>query len=70
MDALILAAGRGTRMGGIDKPKCLLEFNGDSLIHYQINCFKKLGIDRIFVITGYHSELIHSHLKHKVIFVY
>jgi len=70
MDALILAAGRGTRMGGIDKPKCLLEFNGDSLIHYQINCFKKLGIDRIFVITGYHSELIHSHLKHKVIFLH
>ena len=35
MDALILAAGRGTRMKGINIPKCLLEMNGVSLIDYQ-----------------------------------
>ena len=32
MDALILAAGRGTRMGGIDTPKCLLDIGGLSII--------------------------------------
>ena len=70
MDALILAAGSGTRMKGIDKPKCLLEFNGVSLINYQINCFKKLGIKRIFVVTGYNSELVRSHVSDKVFFLH
>lgn len=70
MDALILAAGSGTRMKGIDKPKCLLEFNGISLINYQINCFKKLGIDRIFVVTGYNSKLVRSHVLDKVFFLH
>ena len=70
MDALILAAGRGTRMKGIDIPKCLLKINGISLIDYQINCFKQLGINRIFVVTGFNSELIHSHLNNQVVFVH
>lgn len=70
MDALILAAGRGTRMGGIEKPKCLLDFNGTSIIKYQIQCFKNLGINRIFVVTGYHSNLLHSHLHDEVIFLH
>lgn len=70
MDALILAAGRGTRMGGIEKPKCLLDFDGTALIDYQINCFKKLGIDRIFVITGFNSDMIHSHVNEKVIYLH
>ena len=70
MDALILAAGRGTRMGEIEKPKCLLEFDGTSIIKYQIKCFKNLGINRIFVVTGFHSDLLHSHLHDEVIFLH
>ena len=69
MDALILAAGRGTRMKGIDTPKCLLELNGIALIDYQIKCFKQFGINQIFVVTGYNSDLIQSHLKDEVIFI-
>ena len=46
MDALILAAGLGTRMKGINSPKCLLEINGIALIDYQIKWFKKLGINQ------------------------
>ncbi len=70
MDALILAAGRGTRMKGINTPKCLLEINGIALIDYQIKCFKQLGINQIFVVTGYNSDLIHSHLNNQVIFLH
>ena len=70
MDALILAAGRGTRMKGIDTPKCLLKINEISLIDYQINSFKQLGINRIFVVTGFNSDLIHSHLNNQVIFLH
>ena len=70
MDALILAAGRGTRMGGIDKPKCLLDIGGTSIINNQIKNFKNLGINRIFIVTGYNSELIHSHLNGDFIFLH
>ena len=69
MDALILAAGLGTRMKGINSPKCLLEINGIALIDYQIKCFKQLGINQIFVVTGYNSDLIRSHLNNEVIFI-
>jgi len=70
MDALILAAGRGTRMGGIDTPKCLLDIGGLSIIQYQIKCLKNAGINKIFIITGYHSEQIHSHLSNDLIFIH
>ena len=63
MDALILAAGRGTRMGGIDRPKCLLDLGGISILKYQIECLKNAGINKIFIVTGYNSEQIHSHLN-------
>ena len=70
MDALILAAGRGTRMSGIDTPKCLLDIGGSSIIQYQIKCLKNVGINKIFIVTGYHSEQIHSHLSDDVIFIH
>ncbi len=58
--ALILAAGSGKRMGkyGLDKPKGLLEFNGRSLIEWQLQQFRKQGIKEIAIVTGYHHELI------------
>jgi len=70
MDALILAAGRGTRMGGIDTPKCLLDLGGLSIIQYQIKCLKNAGINKIFIVTGYHSEQIHLHLPNDLIFIH
>ena len=69
MDALILAAGRGTRMGNIDKPKCLLDIGGITMIDYQINCFKNIGINQIFVVTGYNSEMIREHVTEQVTYI-
>jgi len=70
MDALILAAGRGTRMGGIDKPKCLLDIGGTTIINNQIKHFKNVGINKIFIVTGYNSELLHSYLNHDFTFLH
>ena len=51
-------------MGEIDKPKCLLDLGGISIIiQYQIKCLKNIGINKIFIVTGYNSEQIHSHLS-------
>ena len=69
MDALILAAGRGTRLGLQNTPKCLMEFEGSSLIEYQIKCLKQLGIKQIFVVVGYESEKIKQKLGNNVSYI-
>lgn len=56
-------------MGNIDKPKCLLNIGGITLIDYQISCFKKIGINRIFIVTGYHFEMIQNHVTDNVIYI-
>lgn len=70
MDALILAAGRGTRMENLEVPKCLIDIGGIKIIDYQLSCLKQAGIENIFVVTGYNSEMISNHLKDKVIFLH
>ena len=58
--AVILAAGRGSRMGqlGGDRPKCLVELDGKPLIERQIAALRRGGVDEIGVVRGYHAEMI------------
>jgi L-glutamine-phosphate cytidylyltransferase len=60
MRALILAAGRGSRMGqlGDDRPKCLVELEGKPLIERQIAALRRGGADEIGVVRGYRAEMI------------
>tara|TARA_B100000029_G_scaffold334732_1_gene326833 strand:+ start:1142 stop:1840 length:699 start_codon:yes stop_codon:yes gene_type:complete len=70
MDALILAAGRGTRLGLDELPKCLINFGKSSLIEYQIKCLKKMNIKKIFVVTGYNAKKIQKKLKESVSYIH
>jgi len=58
--AVILAAGQGTRLAPItnDRPKCLVELGGSSLLDHQIASLKSLDITDITVIAGYRAESI------------
>ena len=58
--AIILAAGRGSRMGKETeaKPKCLTKLNGKTLLEWQLSSLKKAGIHSIELVTGYKGELI------------
>jgi L-glutamine-phosphate cytidylyltransferase len=60
MRALILAAGRGSRMGqlGDDRPKCLVGLNGRPLIERQIAALRRGGAEEIGVVRGYRAEMI------------
>lgn len=60
MRAVILAAGRGRRMGafGDDRPKCLIELEGKPLIERQIAALRRGGVDEIGVVRGYRAEMI------------
>ena len=57
---LILAAGRGSRMLDLtsNRPKCLVEIGGKSILNWQRIAIKKSGIKIIQIITGYLSEMI------------
>ena len=60
MRALILAAGRGSRMGHLsdDRPKCFIELKGKPLIERQIAALRQGGVDEIGVVRGYRAEMI------------
>lgn len=60
MKAIILAAGRGTRMRNLtdDQPKCLVEIKGKSLLNFQLDSLKEAGISEIGIVTGYKRELL------------
>ncbi len=58
MKAIILAAGRGSRLGALtdDKPKCMVEVAGRTLLSLQCAALKQGGITQIGVVTGYRSD--------------
>ena len=60
MRAIILAAGRGSRMNELtqDRPKCMVEFQHRSLIDWQTNALVEAGINEIAVVAGYKKEKI------------
>ena len=60
MKAIILAAGMGNRLEKYtkDKPKCMLEFRGETLLQRQIDTLKSCGIKKIVVVKGYLPEKI------------
>lgn len=53
--AIILAAGRGSRLGGHtgDRPKCLVPVGGRPLLEWQIDALAKAGVTSIAVVRGY-----------------
>jgi len=60
MRALILAAGRGSRLRhlGYDRPKCLVELAGRPLIEFQLAALGRGGAEEIGVVRGYRADLI------------
>ncbi|MBY8827595.1 sugar phosphate nucleotidyltransferase [Hephaestia mangrovi] len=62
--AIILSAGQGSRLLPLtaDSPKCMIEFNGRTLIEWQIEALRANGITDIAVVTGFHTEKVEAHL--------
>ena len=58
--ALIVAAGLGSRLKKHTEnlPKCMLDFNGKTLLQRQVQAYKDCGINDITVIRGYKKEKI------------
>lgn len=54
--AVLLAAGEGSRMGGV--PKCLLSLAGVPLINRHLIAMSGAGVDEVVVVTGHYHDRI------------
>ena len=63
-NAILLSAGQGSRLLPLtaERPKCLIEFSGRSLIGWQIEMLARGGVKRIDVVTGFMTDLVDAHL--------
>lgn len=62
MKIIILAAGQGTRLRPLtaDKPKCMVEVNGKSIIERQLDTMRACGVkyEDITIVCGYCSDVL------------
>ena len=63
--AVILAAGEGTRLGPLTKdfPKPLLPIKNKPVIHHVIDILGAAGIQQLNIVIGYKAEKIRSYLN-------
>lgn len=63
MKAIILAAGKGTRMGFLTQyvPKPMISVGGKRFLEWIIDSIHEAGINDFLIVTGYHAETIESY---------
>ncbi len=62
--AILLSAGQGSRMLPLtaERPKCLIDFSGRSLLAWQIEMLARGGVRRIDVVTGFMTDRVDAEL--------
>ena len=70
--AVILAAGRGSRLGALtdSAPKCLAVVGGRTLIEHQLDALVGAGVHDITVVTGYRSNDVHRVVGNRARYVH
>lgn len=65
MKAVILAAGRGTRLEAVTngRCKCLVRVGGQTILDHQIGSLVRAGVSDIGIVVGYGSEQIVEHVQ-------
>ncbi len=66
--ALILAAGKGTRMGG-KYPKVMFELAGRPLIDFVLDSSEKAGLSPIVVVAGFRKDILIEHLHDRDVII-
>ncbi|WP_460197536.1 aminotransferase class I/II-fold pyridoxal phosphate-dependent enzyme [Segatella asaccharophila] len=67
MQAIILAAGMGRRLGEYtrDNTKCMLPINGQRLIDRDLDQLSKLNLNRVIIVVGYKGKNLIDHIGHR-----
>ncbi len=68
MKAIILSAGQGSRLGHLtaERPKCLIEFAGRSLLDRQLDTLAACGVDEAVVVTGFRDDQVEAALARRI----
>lgn len=68
MQALMLAAGMGKRLGKYTKgnTKCMVEVAGEKLITRTCNILKKCGINKLIMVVGYQKENLKEFIRKNI----
>lgn len=64
MQAIILAAGMGRRLGGLTRTqtKCMIEVGGTRLIDRLLTQLSSLALSRIVIVVGYQADGLQQHI--------
>ncbi|QWU80405.1 phosphocholine cytidylyltransferase family protein [Campylobacter novaezeelandiae] len=67
MKAIILAAGFGSRLMPLtkDNPKCMVKYQNEELISYEIKALKDAGISDIAVVGGYLFDILKKFIQER-----
>ena len=67
MQAIILAAGMGRRLGEYtrDNTKCMLPVNGERLIDRVLGQLSQLGLSRVIIVVGYKGQNLIDYIGHR-----
>ena len=67
MQAIILAAGMGRRLGEYtrDNTKCMLPVNGVRLIDRVLGQLSQLGLSRVVIVVGYKGQNLIDYIGHR-----
>ena len=65
IQAVILAGGKGTRLGSLGKkiPKAMVNINGTPFVDILINQLKKNKVIKCLLLTGYKKEQLINYYK-------
>jgi len=65
MQAVILSAGQGRRLLPLtaDRPKCLIDLHGKTLLQWQLDALLAAGVGPITVVTGYAAAAVEALLQ-------
>jgi L-glutamine-phosphate cytidylyltransferase len=58
--AVILAAGQGSRLRPLtnERPKCLIEVAGETVLSRTVRTFRQAGISDVCIVVGYKAKAI------------
>ena len=67
MQAIILAAGMGKRLGDLtkDNTKCMVPVNGIRLIDRTLGQLSKLDLKRVVIVVGYEGQKLRDYIGHR-----
>lgn len=67
MKAVILAAGRGSRLAPLtdEVPKCLVKYRGKEILAYELEAMRECGIHDIGIVGGYRFDVLKAFVNER-----